>query len=46
MKDAILGKALLNEIAERNPEFAQTISNYFYYEYIYTVLQSEWELET
>ena len=32
MKDAILGKALLNEIAERNPEFAQTISNYFYYE--------------
>lgn len=32
MKDAILGKALLTEIAERNPEFAQTISNYFYYE--------------
>jgi hypothetical protein len=32
MKDAILGKALLNEIRERNPEVAQIMSNYFYYE--------------
>ena len=32
MKDAILGKALLNEIEEKQPDVAQTMSNYFYYE--------------
>lgn len=33
MENAILGKALLDEsrIAENNPEFAQNMSNYFYY---------------